>query len=179
MKPQTILGIDSSTHSTGWAIITVKEPVKLIAYGKITSDKEEVLLRWQDMVLGLDDVLKVWGKPDAVAIEEPNSFRGGEVTRSLTGLFGIVVYHLFSTHGLWATQINTSHSKSVFCGKGVGKGKEPTIARANQLFGLNLVYYKPGTKNSALSDDDIADAIQQSFTLRKDLLETVGSGFTS
>jgi Holliday junction resolvasome RuvABC endonuclease subunit len=177
MKPQTILGIDSSTHSTGWAIITVKEPVVLVACGKIQSREEEVLLRWRDMVVGLDAVIACHGKPEAVAIEEPNCFRGAEVTRSLTGLFGVIMFHLFSTQGLWPTQINTSRAKAVFCGKGARKGKEPTVEMANKRFGLNLTYHKPGTKAAKDNGDDIADALSMCWVLRKDLLETSNSGF--
>ena len=105
------------------------------------------------------------GRPVAIAVEQPNSFRNGASTRILTGDFGALLYwiHINKMAGI---EVNTTHAKKIFCGV-AGKGKEPTIARANELYGLDLKFHRDPKK----SDDDVADAIQVAYTLRHHLIE--------
>lgn len=187
-----ILGLDLDTYVSGYAFLSLANPVRLLSYGTVTvsalkkTEREDILIRWSFMAGNVLDVCRPSAPLiKAIAIEEPNCFSNGETTRQLCGLFGIISHKLYQS-GWFPTPVNTAHAKRVFCGKG-GGGKDITIQSANLMFGTRF-RFDPKAKAkhrqrsevaeaAAFSDDDIADAIQAAFTLRKDLIETEGSGF--
>ena len=160
-----VMGVDLATYRTGLAAIEIGRNAKLVAHQRIVApgetDFDNYLERW-DLLIDqtqnfMEQVLK--GRPMAVAIEQPNSFRNGKTTRLLCGAFGVLLYWL-NNNGMVGMEINTAHAKKVFCGK--SGGKKPTVARANELYGLNLKY----SSNPEKSEDDVADAIQVAYTAR-------------
>jgi len=179
------MGLDLDTYITGYAFLSLAEPVRILDYGKILSSKEDVLDRWRSIARDVIEVCPAGGLVKAVAIEEPNCFSNGETTRQLCGLFGIVSYVLYQ-NGYYPTAVNTAHAKKIFCGKG-GGDKSVTVDRVNALFNLNFRFSakakakrrdaKSLITSAGMSDDDVADAIAVAWTLRKDLIETKGSGF--
>jgi Holliday junction resolvasome RuvABC endonuclease subunit len=179
---KTILGLDLGTYSSGYSLLSFSDPVKLLRWGKFGAVNEDYMSRWGQAILKLDLVLQDLENHDlfpvAVAVEEPNYSRNMESVRQLCGLFGAICHRLLEHWKVFPTQVNTAHAKKVFCGKG-GGDKIVTINRCNSLFGLNLKFVKPsGTKHIiGESDDDVADAIQAAYTVRRELLELENSPF--
>lgn len=158
-----ILGIDTSTTSTGWSIVSLSG--KVIDFGKIAPKEELTYLEKCQYISG--ELIKITQAHRSciryIAMEQPNSFRGGEITRMLCGLFGIVRYVLYTETGIVAHEINTKHNKSVVSGNG-SADKEEMIKAINNITNLKLQY----NKKKELSDDDIADAIGICITFIKD-----------
>ncbi len=163
-----VVGIDLGSYRTGISAIEVAKPARLLHKGRIVAASDRFVERWDLTVNQIEKFLEefVMGRPVVVAVEQPNSFRNGETTRLLTGLFGVVM-HWCHKNDLTAIDVNTSHAKKVFCGKSE-KGKQPTIDRANSLYGLDLKFHRDPAK----SDDDVADAIQVAYCLRSDLIDS-------
>ena len=55
------------------------------------------------------------GRPVAVGVEQPNSFRNGRTTRQLCGAFGVVMWWL-TKNGMAAYDLS-KRCKKVFCGR--------------------------------------------------------------
>jgi Holliday junction resolvasome RuvABC endonuclease subunit len=175
-----ILGIDSSTKCTGWAMIDT-ESGKLLKLGRVIPPKDLYYVdRWVVIVKGLEDVVKENGDPVVVGIEEPNCFTNGNTVRLLCGIFGIISY-TFSKAGLFVHAVNTAHAKSIFVGSeksGEGHAKKTdTIAKANKMFGLTLTHKERNVDGVRMSDEDLADAIQVAYCLRFDLIKAKTPGF--
>jgi len=164
-----ILGIDFASKRTGVAMLSLKEPIDLISYKCIeASSDDDDLHRWAYTINAVSEfIVQCGGRPAAVAIEQPNSFRGGSTVRILCGGWGALMLWVFQ-HDMPPFDINTSHAKSVFCGKKPGKGKQPTLDKANAMFGLDLKWHRDDKK----TDDNISDAIQVAWVLRKELIES-------
>ena len=172
-----ILGIDQASYRTGVAMLSLSEPTELIHYKCIDAPEgADDLERWNYTFEEISKFIgQCGGRPAAVAIEQPNSFRGGSTTRLLCGGWGALMLWVFN-NGMPPFDINTSHAKSSFCDKEknkkglmkVGKGKQPTIDKANSLFGLDLKWHRDEKK----TDDNISDAIQVAWVLRKELIES-------
>jgi Holliday junction resolvasome RuvABC endonuclease subunit len=150
------------------AAIGVADPAKLLHKARIVSASDRYVERWDMMINQIEKFMEefLMGRPVVVAVEQPNSFRGGETTRQLCGGFGALMYWLHK-NGLTGIDVNTAHAKKVFCGKSL-KGKQQTIDRANELYNLDLKYHRDPKK----TDDDVADAIQVAWALRSDLIES-------
>lgn len=163
------IGIDSSLSCTAVGVITLDgagKP-KLLSYGKIPTEPSMVYT--ERCIKIATEVKKIIGpyidknKSLLVGMETPNSFRGGDVTRKLCGLYGILLYVLKQDLGLDTREVNTMHAKKVTTGVGsADKGK--IVKKVNSLFGLDLRY----SKNKAKSDDDVADAISIAYCMMKD-----------
>jgi Holliday junction resolvasome RuvABC endonuclease subunit len=162
-----VLGIDLGSYRTGLAAIEVGKEARLVNRARVVVEGKDYVDRWAKTIVQIEKFMTefLMGRPVAIAIEQPNSGRNMQSTRELTGGFGAVLYWLHQ-NGMSAIDVNTSHAKKVFCGKG-GGGKQQTIDRANELYGLELKYHS----NPEKTDDDVADAIQVAYTLRVELIE--------
>jgi Holliday junction resolvasome RuvABC endonuclease subunit len=158
-----ILGLDLATKITGWAYLSLGDPLTLLDCGTLESSADDYLTRWQEMLMQLDLVMEAHGSPCAVAIEHPNSPRNMETVRQLVGIWAAVCVHLID-RGYWPTEVNTKHAKLVFTGNGRAE-KRDTVAKANEIFAGQM------ESPFKLKDNDKADAIQVAYTLRKELLE--------
>lgn len=164
-----VLGLDISSHSTGWAFISVTEPVQLMKYGKIEMPFfEQFLDKLEHMIAEIEKLPVLHGLPAAVAIEEPICLNSGETTRLLAGLYACTSLN-FKRAGLWPTPVNISTAKRSFVGKG-GGGKQPTVDTCNRLF---------GTTFTVKEHNDICDAIQAACVVRTELVSVEGSWFWS
>lgn len=165
---EVVVGLDLGSYRTGVAVLGVAKGAKLLHKARVVAASDRTVERWDTTIATLEKFFEefVMGRPVVVAVEQPNAFRNGATTRMLTGLFGAVLLWLHR-NDITAVEVNTSHAKKVFCGKS-SAGKQPTIDRANELYGLSLKYHSRPEK----SEDDVADAIQVAWALRHDLIET-------
>jgi len=108
-------------------------------------------------------ILPYTDKSLIVGIETPNSFRGGDVTRKLCGLYGIMLYVVKQDLGLDIREVNTMHAKKMTTGVG-SADKAKIVKKVNGLFKLDLRY----SKNKNKSDDDVADAISIAYCMLRD-----------
>jgi len=147
---QTILALDISTTSTGYAIFQNK---KLIAYGVIAPTSKNVITRIEKIA---DEVnlLMLEYQPDIIYAEEPEPAfvkNNIDVYRKLTfahGAIAIVLNH-YSKEMKLCSSSHWRKQVGIKTGRGVARAqlKPLDIAKANELFNLN-------TKN-----DDLADAV--------------------
>ncbi len=173
-----VLGLDSSTTCFGYAFIDIsKGGLKLVDYGKIIPplDPEKVKIRPALTNKKLDylprcnyilkEIEKIYesapGKVIAVAIEQPNSFKNGETTRQLCGLYGMVRYIYWVRYNINCAEMNTGHVKRCITGNG-NAGKQEMVDAINDRFNIELIY--KDTQNKEKTDDDIADAISVAAT---------------
>jgi len=172
MKQAYILGLDSSLSCTGWALLDIRAD-RIIEYGRIYPPAKDST--YLEKVKHINDCIDiVFGKYKsnilAVAIEQPNSFRGGEVTRMLIGLFKIVQYNIWVKHGLTCNELNTKTAKKVFTSHG-DASKELTVLVANAKFGLDLIFIEKAKDKMRLSWEDAADAMSVAYALRAEIAE--------
>lgn len=84
-----IMGIDSSTNSTGWGVINTKYTgsMRLIGYGTITpkSSKDDYIDKIINIVKELNYIIEDYN-PEMVIIEEMNVARNMKTARILSGL---------------------------------------------------------------------------------------------
>lgn len=82
-----ILGIDSSTTSTGWGVIDTKfnDELRLVDYGSIKPPKVETIDRIIYISRELKQMLQDF-KPELIVIEEVNVTRNMNTIRALVGL---------------------------------------------------------------------------------------------
>lgn len=164
------IGIDSSLSCTAVGIISrdgAGNP-KLLSFLKIpTAPDMDYIERCEEITDKIGELLKPYIERSKkiktqlqIGIEMPNSFRGGDVTRKLCGLYGIILYYIHNELGVRPIEINTKHAKKVATGSG-NADKQRTIFNINKIFGLTLEY--SATKNK--SDDDVADALSIAYCL--------------
>lgn len=163
-----VLGVDLATYRTGLAVVEVGSGARLLHKARVVAASDRYVERWDITINQVEKFMEefIMGRPVVVAVEQPNSFQNGTTTRELCGVFGALMYWLHK-QGITAIEVNTSHAKKVFCGKS-SAGKQPTIDRVNELYGLGLKFNKRAEK----SDDDVADAIQVAHALRSDLIDS-------
>lgn len=82
-----ILGIDSSTTSTGWGVIDTRfeDNLRLIDYGTIKPPKAETIDRIISITKEVKNLMWLY-KPELVVIEEMNVTRNMKTIRALSGL---------------------------------------------------------------------------------------------
>lgn len=162
-----IIGIDSSTTCTGYAVLQKeKGKYKLIKYGKIippaiqskTHPKGISYLKVCEAIYSeLEKVVGNCGSDNVtIVFEQPNSFRNGDTTRKLCGLYGILRYMVSIRFGIEPLEANTKTVKSVVCGNG-NADKKAMVDTINKMYGLKLKFST--SQNKEKSDDDISDAI--------------------
>lgn len=163
-----VIGLDTSLSCTGWcAIQIIGNKKKLIDYGKIIPDNNAPYLdRCKEIWERLDRELdKYAGEMIGIAIEQPNSFRGGDIVRKLCGLYQIVRYMTWIRYAISPSEINTKHLKLVISDKG-DASKSDVVDAVNQKFATTFIY--KDTKNKKKTDDDIADAVGAAYTYIED-----------
>jgi Holliday junction resolvasome RuvABC endonuclease subunit len=164
------IGIDSSLACTAIGVITRDGAgkVKLMSYAKIpTEPSMPYIERCSAIASGVVDTIKpYYSKSEKmstgimVGIEMPNSFRGGDVTRKLCGLYGILLHTIKNEFDIDAKEINTMHAKKISTGFGSAK-KDKIVKSINKIFSLSLRY----STNKNKSDDDVADALSIAYCM--------------
>jgi len=160
-KSKVVIGIDSSTSCTGYAVLSAGKSLKILDYGKIIPDKDlEYLEKCQFITEELDKILSDYGKIQAIAIEQPNTSRNMAGTRVLCGLYGIIRYMIYLRFSIVPTEINTKTLKAAVIH---GNASKKDIVNAiNKRFGTKFVFSTSNNKNK--TDDDVCDAIGAAYT---------------
>lgn len=175
-----ILGLDISLSCTGWCLLSLEED-RVVKWGKISTkaskrgslNDSDYYIRVHRIVQGVEAVFDI---PEivivSVAVEQLNSFRGGDVSRRLMGVSKIVQYTIWKNHGLTPNEINTMTAKKVFTGNGQAE-KTLVLVMANHVYKLSpqLVWLEKKTDKEGRSDEDIADSISIAHTLKKEIGE--------
>lgn len=109
-----ILGIDSSTTSTGWAVIDTKfdNELRLIDYGVIKPKQDETIDRIIYISNELKEVLRNF-RPEFVVIEEMNVTRNMKTIRALSGLITAIEVMLRNRQALYVKLTPSQWRKSV------------------------------------------------------------------
>lgn len=145
-----LLAIDASTKSTGWAIFENK---KLIKYGCITAQSNNLYKRIDKIILELEKIIQENQKIESVVLEEVllNDVRNNNnVFKALIYLQGFIC-HTLDKYKLTPKLVVASHWRKV-CGIKTGAGykreslKPKDIAFVKKTYNLDV-------------NDDIADAI--------------------
>ena len=158
-KNETILSLDASTTSTGWAIFAEDE---LIDYGTI---KPNHALVWTDRIMEewieLSKIIQKY-KPVRIVSEAPPAKEGKLTLQKLGAVQGMVLslcarFELkvdFLLPSQWRGKLG------IFDGTRDGTKrdvlKQKAIETANKTFGLTLNWVSP---KSARNEDDVAEAI--------------------
>lgn len=152
-------GVDASTTSTGWAIFDDKE---LKAYGLIKPNGEDWRERIVNQAPQLVEIISKY-KPEKIYMEDvPLKSKYPKVLVQLgavqgfiygvTASFGIPIEFLIPSQ--WRTSIGLYDGTRE--GTKRAEMKRKSVEKANELFGLNLVWK---SACSIKNDDDIADAV--------------------
>ncbi len=160
MSGKITIGLDCSTKSTGYGVF---EDDKLIDYGLIKSDCTDWRKRLYIQSQALDKLFDIY-HPEEVFIEDvPLSPKGGVKTAIMLGAVQGMVYGIGASKKITMKFILPSVWRSplgLFDGTKEGKKrsvlKQKSVEKANELFGLDLVYKSPSSKQNC---DDISDAI--------------------
>lgn len=144
-----ILGIDSSTTSTGWAVIDTKfdNELRLIDYGVIKPKQDETIDRIIYISNELKEVLRNF-RPEFVVIEEMNVTRNMKTIRALSGLITTIEVMLRNRQALYVKLTPSQWRSSV----GIQCKNERNI-----LKGASAEYVREHYNENV--NDDEADAI--------------------
>ena len=159
-----VMGIDASTTSTGWAIFDDKE---LKAYGLIKPNGEDWRERIVNQAPQLVEIISKY-KPEKIYMEDvPLKSKYPKVLVQLGAVQGFIYGVTASVH-VPVVFLGPSEWRSpmgLFDGTREGtkraEMKRKSVEKANELFGLNLVWKSPSSK---FNDDDIADAILVAYS---------------
>lgn len=154
-----ILGLDASSSSTGWSIFDKRG---LAAYGIIKPEGED----WRERLVNQGGKLKEIIErycPDEIVMEDVPLKNGNSKVLVILGAVQGFIYGIAASYKIPVRFVLPSEWRSplgLYDGTREGtKRKElkrKSIEKANELFGLNLVWVSPSsTKNM----DDISDAI--------------------
>lgn len=154
-----VCGIDASTKSTGWSIFDGKE---LVAYGVIKPEGQDWRERIVNQAPKLIEILNKY-HPDKIYMEDvPLKAQNPKVLVQLGAVQGFF-YGVAASFDIPIEFLIPSQWRSpmgLFDGTRSGtkraEMKRKSIEKANDLFGLNLVWK---SACSIKNDDDIADAI--------------------
>lgn len=154
-----VCGIDASTKSTGWSIFDGKE---LVAYGVIKPEGQDWRERTVNQAPKLIEILNKY-HPDKIYMEDvPLKAQNPKVLVQLGAVQGFF-YGVAASFNIPIEFLIPSQWRSpmgLFDGTRSGtkraEMKRKSIEKANDLFGLNLVWK---SACSIKNDDDIADAI--------------------
>lgn len=156
-------GIDASTKSTGWCIFNDD---KLIAYGKIVPDKDD--LNWRERVVfmmnKIVNIIKEYNVEE-LCVENPvKTIKNVNTLEQLFSLHGAMLGVASALHvnfipidvNQWRKRVgilkdipfDTKDKRSIL--------KERSVLLVNELYELNLVWK---SNNSKFNDDDISDSI--------------------
>ena len=109
-----ILGIDSSTTSTGWGVIDTKfnDELRLVDYGSIKPPKVETIDRIIYISRELKRILQDF-KPELIVIEEMNVTRNMNTIRALAGLLTEIEVMLRTRQALYIKMTPSEWRKKV------------------------------------------------------------------
>ena len=109
-----ILGIDSSTTSTGWGVIDTKfnDELRLVDYGSIKPPKVETIDRIIYISRELKRILQDF-KPELIVIEEMNVTRNMKTIRALAGLLTEIEVMLRNRNALYIKMTPSEWRKKV------------------------------------------------------------------
>ena len=144
-----IMGIDSSTTSTGWAVIDTKHKgaLRLVDYGTINPPKKyDTIQRIIYISDKFKELLRVM-KPELVVIEQMNVTTNLNTVRVLAGLLAELEVVLTRQRYLYALVTPAQWRKSV----GIKGKKRDELKLASQIFVINNFFEKV--------NEDEADAI--------------------
>jgi crossover junction endodeoxyribonuclease RuvC len=144
-----ILGIDSSTTSTGWGVIDTKfeNELRLVDYGSIKPPKVETIDRIIYITRELKRILQDF-KPELIVIEEMNVTRNMNTIRALAGLITEIEVMLRNRQALYVKMTPSEWRKKV----GIKcKNDREMLKKAS-------IEYVQEKYNEKVSDDE-ADAI--------------------
>lgn len=153
------IGIDASSRSTGYSVF---DGDKLIDYGMIKSSSNN----WRDNIISQSDkIIAILNKylPDRIFMEDvPLKAANPKLLVQLGAVQGFF-YGIFTSHKIPITFLIPSQWRSpvgLFDGTREGTSraemKRKSVEKANEVFGLNLVWKSPTSK---FNEDDIADSI--------------------
>lgn len=154
-----LMGIDASTTSTGWSIF---EDSNLVAYGVIKPEGED----WRDRLVHqgplLTEIIQKYS-PKKIYMEDVPLKAGNSKVLVVLGAVQGFIYGIASALGVPVQFILPSEWRSplgLYDGTREGTKraelKRKSIDKANDLFGLDLVWVSPSSKKN---QDDQADAI--------------------
>ena len=144
-----ILGIDSSTTSTGWGVIDTEfnDELRLVDYGSIKPPKAETIDRIIYISRELRRILQDF-KPELIVIEEMNVTRNMNTIRALVGLLTEIEVMLRNRQALYVKMTPSEWRKKV----GIKcKNDREMLKKAS-------IEYVQEKYNEKVSDDE-ADAI--------------------
>lgn len=154
------MGLDLSTKSTGYAIF---DNTTLLNYGVIQTSHAD----WRERLVAqgakLTEIIELYC-PEKIYIEDvPLNLKGGAKILVMLGAMQGLVYGLGASKNIDMCFIQPSEWRSpigLYDGTKKGKKrnelKQKSVEKANELFGLNLIYKSPSSKFNC---DDISDAI--------------------
>lgn len=149
-----VLGIDSSTTCTGWAIFDTKKD-KLLSYGKITPDKKmDYTVRIFEMAKHIYDIID---KNNIKYLKYEEAFSRSRNVKKQENLIGMIIFVCFEL-GVAFEAIHPSKINKLW-GIPTKKKERPKSKKELTIDAVNFVF------NAGLGkkDDDIADAISFSF----------------
>lgn len=145
-----IMGIDSSTNSTGWGVINTEysESMRLIGYGTITpnSPKDDYIDKIIHIVKELNYIIEDYN-PEMVIIEEINVIRNMKTTRILSGLITAIEIMLRKKEYLYDKLTPSQWRASI----GIKGKTRKELKNASQIYVIS--------KYNEVVKEDEADAI--------------------
>lgn len=159
-----VMGVDSSTRSTGYSIFKDKE---LIDYGVIKPEGND----WHERIVNQGpELVKILTKyhPDKIYMEDvPLKAQNPKVLVQLGAVQGYF-YGLAASFNIPICFLLPSEWRSpmgLFDGTKNGtkraEMKRKSVEKANELFGLNLVWKSPSSK---FNEDDISDSVLVAYS---------------
>lgn len=156
------ISLDASSSCIGWSVFNDDE---LIDYGKLQPDKECVDYRAKiiNLIPQLHKIMKKYMPEKAYVEDVPLSASGGVRTGIILGAVQGAILGICSSHNVETIFISVATwRKNIGLFDGTKEGKERSVLKqhsvqkANEIFGLNLIYKSPSSK---YNDDDISDSI--------------------
>ena len=154
------IGLDCSTTSSGWCVF---DNDILIDYGVVKSDVSDWHKRLWHQAKVFGELFDLY-KPEKIYMEDvPLNLNGGAKVVVMLGAVQGMVYGVAASRQIDIQFIQPSAWRSplgLYSGTRSGTTraelKKKSVEKANELFGLDLIYKSPSSKFNC---DDISDAI--------------------
>lgn len=154
-----LLSLDASTTSTGWAVFN---KYGLAAYGVVQPEGED----WRDRLVHqspkIKEIIEKY-HPTKIVMEDVPLKSGNSKVLVILGAVQGFIYGIAASYSIPVCFVQPSEWRSplnLYDGTREGTKrkelKKKSIEKANELFGLNLVWVSPSSKKNM---DDISDAI--------------------
>lgn len=158
-----ILGLDLATAKTGYALLN--KDGSLIDYGAFRTQSKEPLLRICEIYLFLEDILKQNDieiiVAEDVAVTVKNNIKvGSDLLRLQGAIYALSIRYdipmVFYMPTAWRSVVGTYDGTREGTKRDIQKQR--AVAKVNDIYSLDLVYYKSETKENH-TGDDMAEAI--------------------